>query len=151
MIIIEGTDAVGKTSVIENLRDYKLSDRNKNISKLFDFNISIIDRVYTLENYLSNNDDYVIFLINNDKEELERRINSRKVKDEYDKYAYLYNLMYLETYLYMEQNDLLNNRLFMVDCTGLSIEEEISEVKNIIDNKIINKGSVQYTKISRQD
>ena len=56
------------------------------ICKLFDFNISLIDRVNQLKEYLNNNKNYIIFLINNDKEELERRINSRKTIDEYDKY-----------------------------------------------------------------
>ena len=101
MIALEGTDAVGKTSVINNLKNYQLLDRDKNICRLFDFDISLIDRVNKLKEYLKNNKNYIIFLINNDKEELERRVNLRKTIDEYDKYTYLYNLLYLETYLYM--------------------------------------------------
>ena len=95
MIVLEGTDAVGKTSVINKLKDYQLFDRDRIICKLFDFNISLIDRVNQLKEYLNNNKNYIIFLINNDKEELERRINSRKTIDEYDKYTYIYNLLYL--------------------------------------------------------
>ena len=97
MIALEGTDAVGKTSVINNLKNYQLLDRDKNICRLFDFDISLIDRVNKLKEYLKNNKNYIIFLINNDKEELERRVNLRKTIDEYDKYTYLYNLLYLET------------------------------------------------------
>lgn len=138
MIVLEGTDAVGKTSVINNLKDYQLFDRDKKICKLFDFNISLLDRVTKLKEYLNNSKDYIIFLINNDKEELERRVNLRKTTDEYDKYAYLYNLLYLETYLYLEQNDLLSGKLFMVDCTGLSIEEQTNKVKKVLD-KIIER------------
>lgn len=134
-IVLEGTDAVGKTTVINNMIEYKLLDRDKNISKLIDFNISLIERVNRLEEYLKQTNNYIIFLINNDKEELKRRIYSRAIVDEYDKYTYLYNLLYLETYLYMEQNNLLNNKLFMVDCTGLKIEEEVDKVK-ILVNKI---------------
>lgn len=134
MIILEGTDAVGKTSVIKNLSGYELLDRDKNICKLFDFNISLLDRAKKLKEYFDKNENYVIFLINNDKEELERRINLRETIDEYDKYAYLYNLLYLETYLYMKQKDLLNDKLFMVDCTGLSLEEETNKVKEIINS-----------------
>lgn len=133
MIALEGTDAVGKTSVINNLKDYQLFDRDIIICKLFDFNISLIDRVNQLKEYLNNNKNYIIFLINNDKEELERRVNLRKTIDEYDKYTYLYNLLYLETYLYMEMNNLLYGKLFMVDCTNLSLEEQTNKVKEILD------------------
>ena len=134
MIILEGTDAVGKTSVINNLSDYKLLDRDNNICSLFNFCISLTDRVFKLKEYLDSNQNYVIFLVNNDKNELKRRIQLRKKVDEYDKYAYLYNLLYLETYLYMKQKNLLCNKLFMVDCTGLSLEEETIKVKKIIDS-----------------
>ena len=139
MIILEGTDAVGKTSVINNLSNYKLLDRDKNICKLFDFNISLVDRANKLKSYLDSNKNYIIFLINNDKDELERRIQLRETIDEYDKYAYLYNLLYLETYLYMKQNNMLSNKLFMVDCTGLSIEDEIKRVKKMIDERGLDK------------
>lgn len=134
MIVLEGTDAVGKTSVINRLIDYELIDRDKNVCKLFDFNISLLDRVKQLRKYLDENDIYLIFLINNDNKELEKRIYLRKKIDKYDRYAYLYNLLYLETYLYMKKNNLLDYKLFMVDCTGLSIEEETRKVKEIIDN-----------------
>ena len=133
MIVLEGTDAVGKTSVMNNLKDYQLFDRDKNICKLFDFNISLLDRVNKLKEYLNNNKNYIIFLINNDKEELERRVKLRETIDEYDRYTYLYNLLYLETYLYMEENNLLCGKLFMVDCTGLSVEEQTNKVKEILD------------------
>lgn len=136
MIILEGTDAVGKSSVINNLNDYKLLDRDKNICKLFDFNVSLLDRVNKLNEYLNNNKNYVIILVNNDKEELERRVDLRDTIDEYDRYTYLYNLLYLETYLYMEKNDLLCNRIFMVDCTGLTLEEQTNRVKEIVDEMV---------------
>jgi hypothetical protein len=100
---------------------------------LYDFDNSLIDKVNKLKEYIKEKKDYIIFLINNDKEELERRVNLRKTIDEYDKYTYLYNLLYLETYLYMEQNDLLCDKLFMVDCTGLSLEEQTNKVKKILD------------------
>jgi GTPase SAR1 family protein len=134
MIILEGTDAVGKTSVINNLKEYDFKDRDKNICSLIDFKISLIDRVNKLNEYLKRINDMVIFLINNDKSELERRIYLRDIIDEYDKYTYLYNLLYLETYTYMEQNGLLEDKLYMVDCTGLNIDEESEAVKRVIEN-----------------
>jgi len=136
MIILEGTDAVGKSSVINNLNDYKLLDRDKKICKLFDFNVSLIDRVNKLNEYLNNNKNYIIILVNNDKEELERRVDLRDTIDEYDRYTYLYNLLYLETYIYMEKNDLLRNRIFLVDCTGLTLEEQTNRVKEIVDEMV---------------
>jgi len=136
MIILEGTDAVGKSSVINNLNDYKLLDRDKKICKLFDFNVSLLDRVNKLNEYLNNNKNYIIILVNNDKEELERRVDLRDTIDEYDRYTYLYNLLYLETYIYMEKNDLLRNRIFMVDCTGLTLEEQTNRVKEIVDEMV---------------
>ena len=125
MIILEGTDAIGKTSVVNSLKNYELLDREKNISKIMDFNLSLVKRVKKLQRYIESTENYIIFLVNDDKRELEKRINQRKKIDKYDKYTYLYNLLYLETYLYMEQNNLLNKKLFMIDCTGLSLEEEI--------------------------
>lgn len=136
MIILEGTDAVGKTCVINNLKGYNLLDRDKQISKLFVFDISLIERVNKLVDYLKKNNNHVIFLINNDKNELERRVSLREIQDEYDKYTYLYNLLYLETYLYMEKNNLLNNKLYMVDCTDLSINEQTNKVKKLVDTRI---------------
>lgn len=141
MIILEGTDAVGKTSVKNNLCEYELLDRDKEVCKLFDFNISLNDRAIKLNKYLINSKNYVIFLINNDREELERRVYKREVIDEYDKYAYLYNLLYLETYLYMEQSNLLNNQLFILDCTGLNITEQTEKVRKLV--KQISKNMIK--------
>ena len=133
MIILEGTDAVGKSSVIERLSEYEIKDRDKNICSLMDFNLSLLSRVNKLVNYLEQIDDIVIFLINNDKEELERRISKREIIDEYDKYTYLYNLIYLENYIYIKQNNIINN-LYMVDCTNLNIEEQTDKVKTLVNS-----------------
>ena len=135
MIILEGTDAVGKTSVINNLKEFNFKDRDINISSLMNFDITLKDRANRLNDYLKSIDDHVIFLINNDKEELEKRVYFRKVIDEYDKLTYLYNLIYLETYTYMEYNSLLEDKLCMLDCTNLSVEEEAEKVKELIIKK----------------
>ena len=135
MIILEGTDAVGKTSVINNLKDFNFKDRDINISSLMNFDITLKDRANRLNDYLKSIDDHVIFLINNDKEELEKRVYSRKVIDEFDKLTYLYNLIYFETYIYMEYNSLLEDKLCMLDCTNLSVEEETKRIKELIIKK----------------
>ena len=85
MIILEGTDAVGKTSVINNLKEFNFKDRDINISSLMNFDITLKDRANRLNDYLKSINDHVIFLINNDKEELEKRVYSRKLIDEYNK------------------------------------------------------------------
>lgn len=133
MIVLEGTDAVGKTSVINNLKEYELVDRDNNICSLIDFNISLVERCNRICDYVNKNDKKVIILVNNDKNELERRVSSRKIRDQYDKYSYLYNLVYLETYYYIYQNELSNN-IYLVDCTGLNIEEQTLKVKELIDS-----------------
>lgn len=136
MIILEGTDAVGKTSVIKSLSKYELSDRDKDVCRLFSFDVSLMDRIKALVDYFNKNDNSIIFLINNNRDELERRIKLRGTADKYDKYAYLYNILYFETYLYAEIHKMFMGRLFMVDCTGLSLEDETKRVENIV-NKII--------------
>lgn len=135
MVILEGTDGVGKTSTIKALKDFDLQDRDKFISKYMDFNISLEKRAKLYYDYLKNRHDIVIFLINNDKEELERRVYSREVIDEYDCLTYLYNLLYLETYLYMENKEMLNNKLFLINTTNMTIEDMALAVKKIIENK----------------
>ena len=105
MIVLEGCDAVGKSTVINTLKDYNILDRDKNICKYIDFNYSLIDRSKYIYNYLKDRDINVIFLINNNRKELERRISLRDNIDEYDKLSYLYNLLYLETYEYMKYFD----------------------------------------------
>lgn len=145
MLILEGTDAVGKSTVIKNLSGYDLYDRDKNISHLFDLNISLIERVEKLKEYLTKKDNHLIILVNNDREEIERRINLREKIDEYDRFAYLYNMIYLETYLYIEQKGLLKDRVFLVDCTDLNEEEEKNKVKEIVDY-ILNNSNDKIAK-----
>lgn len=135
MVILEGCDAVGKTSTIEILKNIGIncSDRSKDVfSKYMVENVSMKERTRIYFEYLSIHDDTVIFLINNDKEELERRISLRPIKNEFDEKACFYNQLYQETFNYMKENDMLNNRLFLVDVTGLSLEEQANKVKETI-------------------
>ena len=134
-IIIEGTDGVGKTSTINELKKEHIicQDRSKDIiSKYKMFNVDMEYRTKKYYEFLKNNDCIVIFLINNDKKELMRRIYSRKKISDFDLQAYEYNILYKDTYLYMKENNMLNNKLFMIDCTGLSLNEQINKVKKII-------------------
>ena len=38
----------------------------------------------------------------------------------------------MKKYLYMEQNNLLLNKLYMIDCTNLNKEEQTNKVKQLI-------------------
>lgn len=133
MIILEGTDAVGKTSTIEKLKEYNIQDRDKYISRYMDIDISLQERAKLYYDYITKQDNVILFLINMDKKELERRISLRNSVDKYDKLAYLYNLLYFETYIYMEKYNMLDNKLFMVDVTGLTIDKQTSKIKLLID------------------
>ena len=132
MIVIEGTDGVGKTSTINALNMPFILDRDKNICKFIDINKSLVERANSIYDYLKDKDEIVIFMVNNNKHELEERINKRKIVDDFDKLAYLYNLLYLETYEYMEKKKLLNNKVYLADVTGLSFEEQVQIVCDII-------------------
>lgn len=135
--IIEGTDGVGKTATIEKLikKGILAQDRCMDIiSKYMLFDVPIEQRANIYQEYLKSSNNKVIFLINNDKEELEKRIHSRKVISKFDEEAFKYNKLYLDTFNYMKDKNMLENKLFLVDCTGLTIEEQVSQVEKIIIN-----------------
>lgn len=135
-IILEGTDGVGKTATIKKLKEQGIvcQDRSKDIiSKNMLFNVSMEERLKVYDEYLKNTNDIVIFLINNDKDELMKRIYSREVISDFDLDAYEYNKLYLDTYKIMKKENLLHKRLFMVDCTHLTLDEQVEKVKEIIN------------------
>lgn len=135
MIILEGTDAVGKTTTIKELAKIGIycQDRSKDvISKymLFDYDLEYRANIYY--NYLKNNSNLIIFLVNNDKDELMRRVYSREKISDFDLEAYEYNKLYQDTYDYMLKNNMLEDKLFLVDVTGMTINEQASAVKEVI-------------------
>lgn len=141
--IMEGTDGVGKSVTMERLLDYGVICEDRSIeyvSQYMFFDVPMQLRASKLEEYLINGDKCIVFLVNNSKEELERRINSRDVISEYDLEAYQYNTLYLSTYNYMLEHDMLHDKLYLVDCTNLTIDEQVSKVYEVIRsyNKIPN-------------
>lgn len=135
--ILEGTDGVGKTTAIEALlkRGIICQDRcNDVISANMLFEIPMEQRTERYHEYLKKNDKKVIILVNNDKAELERRIYSRAEVSEFDKLAYEYNVLYLDTFNYMNERNMLEGKMFLLDCTGLSVEDVTERLKNIILN-----------------
>ena len=102
MIILEGCDGVGKTSTIELLKKSGIccSDRSKDVfSRYMVKEVSMKERARVYFEYLNMHDDFIIFLVNNDKDELERRINLRPIKNEFDENALpeIYQQLYQRT------------------------------------------------------
>jgi len=88
-----------------------------------------------IEKYFSKEQDtIIIFLVNLDKKELERRINSREKISEFDLEAYKYGVLYKDTYEFMIKKYDAKGRLLMVNCTGLNIEQQYKKVKDLILN-----------------
>ena len=91
-------------------------------------------RIDAYQAFLKANDVKVVFLINNDGEELLRRIKTRnKPISDFDLEAPLYNTLYRDTYVIMKVNNMTEGKLFMVDVTGLSLSEQIDKVKKTIE------------------
>lgn len=135
--IIEGTDGVGKTSVIEALIQEGIicQDRCMDvISKNMLFHISMEERVKIYSEYLKKLDKNIIILVNNSKEELEERINKREKLSEYDTEAFRYNQLYFDTFQYMKKKGMLQGKMHLVDCTHMDLETQINAVRNVILN-----------------
>lgn len=135
-IIIEGTDAVGKSLTLKGLLKEGIvcKDReSKVISVNMLFEIPMEERAKKYEDFLINNDDLLLFLINNDKEELLRRVYSRGNISDFDLDTYEYNKLYKKTYEYMRANNMLHDKLHCVDCTGLDVNKQLVKVKKVID------------------
>ncbi len=136
MIILEGTDAVGKTSTIKELKKENIicNDRSKDIiSKYMLFDYTTDFRAKKYYEYLQETDCIILFLINNDKEELQKRVEKRGIRNEFDLQASLYNELYKETFNYMKTNDMLLEKLYLVDVTNLSLKEQVQKVKEVIE------------------
>ena len=131
-IYLEGTDAVGKTTTIENLKKDNIIcfDRNKEmISKYMLDKYSTKTRSLKYQKYLKENDCIIIFLVNNN---YEKRISARQEINSFDLEFRKYNEMYKETYDYMRKNKMLENKLFLIDVTNLGIEEQAKKVHDLI-------------------
>lgn len=135
-IILEGTDGVGKTATIKRLAldGIVCKDRSKDIiSKNMLFDVSMEKRVKIYDEYLKSSNDIVIFLINNDEDELMKRIYSREVISDFDLEAFKYNQLYVDTYKYMEVHNMLYGKLFLIDCTHLTLDEQVESVKKVLE------------------
>lgn len=133
--ILEGTDGIGKSTSIEKLLNEGIAclDRNLDvICKYMLFDVPMEKRIEEYKKYLESTKDRILFLVNMDAEELRRRIYSRDVVTEFDKYAVEYNQMYYDTYNEMACLGYLYDKLFLLDCTNLTEEEQKEKIKEII-------------------
>ena len=134
-IILEGTDAVGKTTAISLLlrEGITAEDRSRDvISKYMLFDVDMATRVKKYKEFLDSNDVIVIFMVNHNDAEIMRRVYSRPKVSEFDKLADKYNKLYYDTYLYMQERGMLAGKLFLCDLTDLSIPESVEKLKSII-------------------
>ena len=97
------------------------------------FDIPMQIRAQKYNEFLKGTTDLIIFLINNDKKELLRRVHLRKEVSSFDLKTYEYNLLYRQTYEYMKEHHMLQNKLFLIDCTGLDIAKQVEKVKEVIN------------------
>ena len=140
-IILEGTDAVGKSTARALLKEVGIAveDRSREyISKYMLFDVDMPTRVGKYEEFFRNNDVLVIFMVNFDADEIMRRVYSRERVSEFDKRANEYNELYYNTYLYMMERGIATDSLFLADCTSLAREQTLALLKDIIEKQTIN-------------
>lgn len=169
-VVIEGTDGVGKSTVIKALEqyfgdhtitEYKQTDKKPvklefefldrettTISASMLFTVRMKDRIERIKKYLDNNSDtFVLFLVNEDANELLRRVETRdKPGSDFDREAPAYNLLYMATFNEMKRHNMVNHQIAMLDVTDDDIttekESTISAVKNMLSSRALNTMSL---------
>ena len=136
-IYLEGTDGVGKSSIVAALRAEGLAchDRHPDvISRYMLFDVPMDRRADHYERLLTDHPEVVvIFLFNYDGAELMRRIMARpKPMGEFDRFAPQYNRLYSDTYDYMASHDMLHGRLLALDLTGLDLRQGVDAVRTLV-------------------
>ena len=64
------------------------------------------------------------------------RIYSRDIISDFDLEAPKYNKLYLDTYNYMKTNKKLYGKLFLLDCTNLTLDEQVEKIKETIEKAL---------------
>ena len=169
-VVIEGTDGVGKSTVIKALEqyfgDHTITERKQTdekpvklefefldretttISASMLFTVRMKDRIERIKKYLDNNrDTFVLFLVNEDANELLRRIETRdKPVSDFDREAPAYNLLYMSTFREMKCHNMVNHQIAMIDVTDDDItteqESTISAVKHMLSLRALNTMSL---------
>ncbi|MFI3307809.1 MAG: hypothetical protein R3Y21_04500 [Mycoplasmatota bacterium] len=138
-IILEGTDGIGKTTLAKEFlkKGFVVQDRSEDVICKYMFeDISLETRIYEFKKFLRGDNVFLVFLITQDKEELLRRINQRKEINKFDKKAWEYNLMYINTY---EKLKNIKN-IHGIDVTNLKLNdiiEKILEKRFLYENRYL--------------
>lgn len=131
-IVIEGTDGVGKSTLVKNLanRGYLTQDRAvEEVTKRMKEEISEESRLESVKKYLETDKNRkLVFLYLSSEKELESRINSRENISEYDKKAVVFQRLYQGTYNKLSYF----NNLYIIDCLGKSPEDMVKEIEKLI-------------------
>jgi len=137
--ILEGSDAVGKTTLAADLLNDGIicQDRCAEvISPNMLFTVPMHERAEVYYRYLTNNPGIrVIFMYNMDKAEIEKRIAARLNEgplSEYDDQAFQYGVLYKDTFDYMAKTKLMPSNLYALDCTDKEICGVKEEIKKIL-------------------
>ena len=96
------------------------------------FDVPMEKRIREYKKYLEITKDKILFLVNMDEEEIKRRIYSRNVVSDFDKYAVEYNRMYYDTFNCLKEKGFLNDKLLLLDCTGFTKEEQKEKIKRLV-------------------
>lgn len=134
--VIEGSDGVGKSTLVSNLAQLGIicQDRAVNeITKKMKPEVDENERLYALQKYL--NEDCtrkVIFIYMSDERELIKRIYSREIVSEYDKKTIAFQRLYVNTYEKLRDK---HSNLFLLDCLNKNRDDMVKEVMGIIYKK----------------
>lgn len=128
MIIVEGGDYAGKTTLVNELKRfgiYDVKDRDKDISCeiVLDKDIYYIANILISKILKKYKDDDIFVLYNCNKNDINIRRMKRNIEDEYDKYAYEYNLIYRDVF------KIVSNYCDNVKC----INTESKDINKIIE------------------
>lgn len=160
-IIIEGTDGVGKSTVIKSLRSFfdnmkivetpfnggshelvlQFLDRETSVvSANMLFDIGMEDRATRIRDYLIHTESNLVFLVNYDGNELMRRIETRdKPISDFDRDAPKYNQLYADTYKYMHDHRMCRHCVRLVDVTNAPVDAEYSKTLTAIFDLLANR------------
>lgn len=134
-IVLEGTDAIGKTTLTTYLNEHfpqvKVFDRAKqDISKLMLFTNPPEEIASKIEDNIKRNlqDTHIFFLYTRDFDVLLKRVYAREVISDFDEDTVLYNSLYIIVWNLLKKK--MNENFHLLDITDKTIWEISTEILN---------------------